>query len=297
MLIAIDGTGPGDSTSYWADNQSSHVVRVHRESNERQKAYFRGPIWDGAGVSRIVSDARSWIQAAIANDPQDLALTLVGHSRGALAVLLVAQELQRHTRQEGATSGRANQPGARQALSGAGVTLDSRQPWRQFGVTNLPTLADVSIRCAGLFDCVDNYLSGDAKYVPSNIPFCFHAVRDPSVCSRPAFFNDGLVAEDGRATKLVLRYFSGTHAALGGTPWTGDHPTKSVPARTAGGLVIGEVRNVPTITEAQDRTTSASVYAWMLACLVSAKAISSDPAVRDWNSKFTPCANLNKLSR
>ena len=66
MLIAIDGTGPGDNPTYWTDNQNSHVARVHRESNEKSKAYFRGPIWDGTGIHKIVADAKRWNQASIA---------------------------------------------------------------------------------------------------------------------------------------------------------------------------------------------------------------------------------------
>jgi pimeloyl-ACP methyl ester carboxylesterase len=288
MLIAIDGTGNGDNLTYWAENKGSHVVRIYRESGDAHKAYFRGPILDGGGISKIVQDAKDWIHKSISADSKDLSLTLVGHSRGALAALLLAKELKKVKKKVDSTGLTRPTNSPTPALYGKGSTLVLKPPSTQIKIVSL---ADVSIRCVGLFDCVDNYLFGDASLVPTNVPICFHAVRDPSVRSRRLFFNDGLRVEDAKATALVLQYFKGTHAALGGTPWTGDHPSVMVPGSTVG----GEFKVVPTITESQDRATSAAVYAWMVSKLAAVDAISSNAADRDWNNKITPCTNINKL--
>jgi hypothetical protein len=74
----------------------------------------------------------------------------------------------------------------------------------------------VSVYCLALFDAVDRqaFMGGD---VPSNVKWCYHAMRDRSTCSRPYMKNCGTQKEDG--THLESQTFVASHSGLGGLPW------------------------------------------------------------------------------
>ena len=277
MFLAIDGTGPelvfhnrDDDFKYALDNRDSHVSRMHRESSEKNKRYFRGPTTVGENLISIVDQAMEWLKSAVWTSPRDTKLYLFGHSRGGLGVIEVARRLKALSDQKRATSqfitkSHNNLYTATKA-SIAGTQLD------------LPDVANLQVVCVALFDCVDRDPLLDATDVPANVQYCFHAMRNPAIWSRISFSNDATYAADPTKTTFQKKFFWGTHAALGGTPWTGDKP--SVLIFRPGSLVkelpglgtidgekptgwMGRTEFVPTISEAEDRAASFAVWRWM----------------------------------
>ena len=178
MLLAIDGTGPewvfdneNDDYKYALDNSNSHVSRMHRESSEQNKRYFRGPTTVGENLIWIVDEAMEWLRSAVWASPKDTKLYLVGHSRGGLGVIEVARRLKALSDQKRATSqfitkSHNNLYTATKA-SVAGTQLD------------LPDVANLQVVCVALFDCVDRDPKLDATDVPANVQYCFHTAPAP----------------------------------------------------------------------------------------------------------------------
>lgn len=80
---------------------------------------------------------------------------------------------------------------------------------------------DLGIEALFLFDAVDRDLHTDSSTVPGCVKKAYHALRSPAIGSRSYFDNAARVAPAG---VLEEKWFAGTHAALGGLPWTGDKP-------------------------------------------------------------------------
>jgi hypothetical protein len=80
----------------------------------------------------------------------------------------------------------------------------------------------IRIEAIFLFDAVDRDRYTDSSTVPDCVSIAYHALRSPAVGSRNYFGNAAAVA----APPAILhqKWFAGTHAALGGLPWSGDHP-------------------------------------------------------------------------
>lgn len=83
----------------------------------------------------------------------------------------------------------------------------------------------LDVDCLFLFDAVDRAWDLKAPElnvmnVPPNVNRTYHATRDDLVNSRPGF---GHTAVNG-LNNFERRNFCGTHAAMGGQPWRGDHP-------------------------------------------------------------------------
>jgi hypothetical protein len=77
---------------------------------------------------------------------------------------------------------------------------------------------NISIECMLLLDAVDR--SGShAAVIPSNVKFAYHAMRKDEVGSRTSFGHCG--TEIDSPGSLVKCPFNATHAAIGGTPWSG----------------------------------------------------------------------------
>jgi hypothetical protein len=86
--------------------------------------------------------------------------------------------------------------------------------------------AGTKIECLALFDAVQMELWFDASFVPNNVKYACHAVRDRSVGSRSSWGNCGLMIEPPGV--LQAHSFRTTHAGMGGTPGTGDNPKRRV---------------------------------------------------------------------
>jgi len=77
----------------------------------------------------------------------------------------------------------------------------------------------------GLYDAVDMVPGyGVSEQVPNNVRFAVHSMGDPDLGSRWYFNTADGAAENASLTDLSEHYIWGTHAALGGAPWYGDHP-------------------------------------------------------------------------
>jgi hypothetical protein len=200
MLIAIDGT-----ESRRARHSS---VREFCARYVGAKLYCHGPdhwvtgsdLWHGvdAALSFIM-----WNRKSLGpGDPIDL----VGHSRGGMGVIVLAQRLK--------------------AVAG----------------DSLP------VRFMGLYDAVDRTPTLVFGTIPANVLHVRHAMRSPAAGSRPYFGNTGTMS--ARAVDYVQRTFHGTHAAIGGDPWQGDHPRQvneaidRIAARAAQLWICGEARGL-----------------------------------------------------
>ena len=139
---------------------------------------------------------------------------------------------------------------------------------------------DVSVYCMALFDAVDRqlFMGGD---IPSNVKWCYHAMRLPSTCSRPYMQNCATQKEDN--THLEIERFYASHGGMGGMPWDAANEERFKisdlrlnPFQTDGVLknqnliagVIAPTRALDTlagckVTLAQDEAGSAAVGKWM----------------------------------
>lgn len=223
-LILIDGTGEADDALYRRDMENGFLKRIFRNYTG-DKRYFRGPTLLGGECIDIRNHALHSIMDAASHE-----LIIAGYSRGgAIAISLC------HTIQQ---------------------SLIRRR--------GLSMLGDVNIRLLILFDAVDRSAglpNHETELIPDIVEKCVHAKRDPSVDSRSYFGNCGLQAVPG--VNFSLRAFTCTHAAMGGTPWTGDHPVRTimVPSTRIGRDF--DYRYEPTITEEQDNAGSERVRQWI----------------------------------
>lgn len=97
LLICIDGTGPFSDREYVREMQHSFVRFIHTHSAWRAPGmnwYRRGPYNAGLAMPMIVGAACSWADMAHLAHPEEKYL-LTGYSRGAAAVVAVAQHLER----------------------------------------------------------------------------------------------------------------------------------------------------------------------------------------------------------
>lgn len=182
MIIGVDGTGDRSNALYALLNKNSHVSQVINGSRQVHRKYFGGPAVGGMGTERIARDVVIWIRAVRSIAPEDK-IFLIGHSRGGASLIRAAQIIQQEYFHT--------------------VLFD--------GVF--------------LFDAVNFTIPGlrmitDIDKLPTNIVRCFHAIRDPYASSRSSFGNCGTIPSVPH--QLVSQKFFGRHAALGGTPGTGD---------------------------------------------------------------------------
>jgi len=137
-----------------------------------------------------------------------------------------------------------------------------------------------------LFDAVDRALFLDTDVIPKNVQMAYHALRSPTAGSRRSFANTGTAHQSG-SSYYRQRHFLCTHAAMGGVPWTGDHPTEFTPVvktfvKTVNsfslvdssviidivrdeGIGYGPVKGLtkPLLSEQQDVLGSRQVHDWM----------------------------------
>lgn len=176
MLVAIDGT-----ESRRARHSS---VREFHAKYRGAKFYCHGPdrwitgsdLWHGvrAALGFIMWNRKSLGRGEL--------IDLVGHSRGGMGVIVLAQKL-------------ARIPGG-----------------------------PLPVRFMGLYDAVDRTPTLEFGTIPANVQHVRHAMRSSAARSRSYFGNTGTKWAHG--VDYRQRYFFGTHAAIGGDPWQGDHPAQ-----------------------------------------------------------------------
>lgn len=98
ILLGIDGTGPISNTEYQRDFRHSFVRHIydHLETTDtRKKQYMRGPSAEGWRMREYIQRGANWI-IGIHNEFPDDPIILTGYSRGAAAVVGVAQHMTTH---------------------------------------------------------------------------------------------------------------------------------------------------------------------------------------------------------
>jgi pimeloyl-ACP methyl ester carboxylesterase len=245
MFVGIDGTGPTDDKEYEQAMSKSFVKQLYDELNTRQPPgwYHRGPtLLSMAALGFGSLKDGSW--GLTLSQVRDLA---------EMAVKVIKEH--------------ADEPGpivlAGYSRGGAAAIQTARM------LSKL--VPDLKIDALALFDAVDRDLRADVTTIPGNVVMAYHAMRDPEIGSRWYFGNCGTSIEQP-GTLFSLK-FQATHAAMGGVPWTGDHPLRPVPApgfesgRGAvwgvGGAAMPPMVWVPTTTEAADIKASQDVHDWM----------------------------------
>ena len=215
MLVAVDGTSSGEflygqNGMLGAPRTSTGRFRSHvrnfYQDYRGPKAYWNGPanFRTGSDSSDIHRGVISWITSILEKNPNE-PIDMVGHSRGGYIAMEVARELKEK-----------------------GVKVNC--------MTVFP-----KIRWMGLYDPVDMVAGyGESEKISSNVEAAtvLFAAGSPggrieaqSSYGRPTYgrsrpyFNraDGGV-DDSNATSYTEHWIFGTHAAIGGAPWDGDHP-------------------------------------------------------------------------
>jgi hypothetical protein len=240
MLIGVDGTGPGDDAEYRRDMTGSFVHRMIDDCPEAYKEYVRGPTLLGLETEPIALSVIGLIRQRLRDSPDDRRLFLAGYSRGGAVCVRVAQLLR---------------------------------------VAPAP-LAGLTCACMALFDAVDREPVSDTSVIPGNVSRVYHARQSYTLSrSRWYFYNWGIMADCGSSVespgRFRMEHFYATHAAMGGVPWTGDHPTRRVfhPPGIDWGVDHNlqpyirpygpEWADEPLITEPEDRAESHRVRQWM----------------------------------
>jgi hypothetical protein len=164
--------------------------------------------------------------------------------------------------------GLAAQPKARVFLAGY-----SRGGAGVVGVAK--RLAEDGVKVSGmvLFDAVDRSLAVNSSEVTNNVERLVYARRDPLAMSRGSFGNCATIWH--APTKTSMRYFVGTHGALGGVP---AHPK---PGEHATELVYEGAPDWrrTKVSYAQDARCASEVWAWVNPHLVALGIYGGRPSV------------------
>jgi pimeloyl-ACP methyl ester carboxylesterase len=190
LLVGIDGT----SSKKWRETDpetqratNSNVFNMAKDF-EGPHLYLDGPNTLGTDVRIISARALAFIHAQLRENP-NLAINLVGHSRGGLIAIDLANQL-------------------------------------KDGFADVNGGVPIRINFLGLFDAVDRAVGMDGTRI-RNVDSVFHIIRNPEGGSRRLFGNTGLQAEaDVTNRKMML---TGTHSAIGGDPGKGDFARTNIP--------------------------------------------------------------------
>ncbi len=249
-IIGIDGT---TLLGEWTPIACSSHVRTICDRwpvQQYRKMYVHGPETLGLKVPSRISEVLSGMYSMGVGD-----FVLIGYSRGCHIAIEVAKriEIENTRRRE-----------VFELLTGPGALgLDAR---------DIGPFRPIRVRALGLFDAVDRELFNNTQQIPRIVENTYHAIRSPEVGSRSQFGNTGVVQNGNWYESEV---FAATHAGMGGLPWMGDHPVRTVPLRLSNGLILG-VTKEPTITEEQDRQASSAVFEWMWPRLQLHRVITTD---------------------
>ena len=251
ILVIIDGTGSGNDQKYAQDMQNGFMKQIETQTNIVYKKYFRGPglidgytmglydsdcvqtvekvmIWIGeqltficgrlAQIAEQVNQNVKQLGQSISVRPPSLYLT--GYSRGGAIAIAIAKKIKEIAKNPSEQ--------LKYYLHSIGANPDRKlsiQKRLYNADENWWSQLNQNIKFMALFDAVDRTAAFDTSVIPSNVQVAVHAMRDPKLGSRRSFSNTGTKHELG-PNYLITQTFSCTHAAMGGTPWTGDKPTE-----------------------------------------------------------------------
>jgi hypothetical protein len=120
----------------------------------------------------------------------------------------------------------------------------------------------VKIKSMVLFDAVDRALGVSTSEIPNNVERVVYARRDPHLFSRNSFGNCG--TRWSAPTKVEMKFFPGTHGALGGVPDPVPHGKRGTDFIKE----FGELIPSTVVTYQQDHAASKVVWAWVQTRLV-----------------------------
>lgn len=214
LFIGIDGTGTSDDREYARNFQNSHVHRLSDQWRGGRSHYARGPTIEGFATMRLATWA--------ARTAEETATALQRNTTAPLSDMLRVYIA-------GYSRGGAAAIKAADLLRGR-----------------------LDVHCLLLFDAVDrSVLTQGVDTIPTNVAFCFHAMRDPAALSRVSFSNCGTEA-DRRRTHFETRQFMATHGAMGGVP----------ASSTYNGLATETPSPVPLTRVPADQLERASAVVW-----------------------------------
>jgi len=247
----IDGTGPTSNAQYAAEFKNSFVNRLYKNWHSPLKTYDRGPAWSGK--------------------------TTAERSQSLARQISMNLKIFRYIKKP--------DPSVEPRIYLAGY---SRGGAAVINTCHLLKNLGEKVHCLFLFDAVDRTITIDDDHtiVPSNVRFCFHALRSPSSASREVFENCGSGATGHR---IGLGYkeltFKCTHGGMGGVGWTtagadGFIREENLPDYSSGkyavmkGLGMSGVADIykvvtdsglarTNVTLAMEKAGSASVWRWM----------------------------------
>lgn len=192
ILLAIDGTG----SALWRDpsGQNSHVYRFYRDAHTPYCLYLDGPDTIGFDMSNIIETGTKWILNQISQlatrkiaRPDEVKIDLVGHSRGGVAVIKIANNLNNLAAYEARTNFQTLQ-----LLKGLPLSF--------------------KVNFLGLYDAVSR--SADTFFDAGNldVKHIFHARR-----ANRAFFSSSHPLFGGVSTRNQQEYDT-SHGGIGGAP-------------------------------------------------------------------------------
>ncbi|MGL5012511.1 MAG: hypothetical protein ACRC6I_21800 [Paracoccaceae bacterium] len=147
----------------------------------------------------------------------------------------------------------------------------------------------INVHAMLLFDAVDQSELTNVDVVPSNVKYCYHAMRNPAAGSREFFGNCSTSAAGG--VKFEKQTFWCTHGAMGGTPWAEAGRSGKIEELTAtqkygataganlilgpiGGVIVGQKareNDYTNVTLDQEKAAGPNIWKWMTDRLAIAK--------------------------
>ncbi len=239
LFLGVDGTGPSDDEQYKAEMERSFIARLY-DLYARLGAgrfYHRGP-------NLLAMGHRFSGPGSTPSQTHDLALVAKDWLLGRLAA------------------------GTRPPIVLAGYSRGGSaciETARLLQACAPSTSIDVLL----LFDAVQRDFGVETAVIPGNVKKCFHAVRHDGVGSRSYFGHTGRIPSF--PNQIEEKTIWGTHAALGGSSWTGDHPLRPVIDERCHWRRdrdnICPPTWIPTITKFQDRMAEAETFQFMMDAL------------------------------
>jgi hypothetical protein len=242
ILVAIDGTGSRDWKRH--DGRNSHISRFWRDfqAPATDKKYYHGPhasAWAASGgleSGPTANHATAWLgqrlyQEITAGTPQsDVKVFIVGHSRGCISAIMVANNLQNMTAE----------------LRGL-----------EFSSWTLP----IPIAFLGLYDTVDRDAGGaDTGAGLNHVGSVYHARRGNRGWTGSRWSFDTVSIEHGHQSDD----FDTSHGGVGGDPGFFGAPTDLSADQYCNSMqvILSETELIARYGAVSSRAPSPGVIAW-----------------------------------
>lgn len=257
MLVCVDGTGASDTAEYARIFARSFVNRVKNEylrahpPPDPTPIHHRGP---GADTTDAMFGSFGGVHHV--------------SPRFVLEEILVQRAALCETRDEDVISMPGSHTDICWPVGGEGGEDDPRTKIYLVGhsrggailidVANMLNRRHIPVEAMFLFDAVDRSSELTGGEIPSNVGFCYHAMRDPTGNSRGSFGNCGTEAAGG--VIFFPEHFMTTHGGMGGTPWGRTNPDDIT---SFGTITEHDPGGVTILTPEMEATGMRAVENWM----------------------------------